>query len=180
MQFSVSNPQYSNNFVSVRLIRRMWKRISPYRRTYRLGTGTWSAGDYRRAATCKLGKLIKRRHSYGLYNYWCACPSVATRQILWCDGLPIRTLENGHSQFMGEIRQMVRPLWLTGVNTAEVFLSNMDYAQVGCGCYYTRVYRRYSERLLWRKWLAHYPDRFFVCGMCEFRKPGSWKQAKSL
>ena len=26
-------------------------------------------GDYRRAETCKLGKLIKQRHSYGLYNY---------------------------------------------------------------------------------------------------------------
>ena len=45
-------------------------------------------------------------------------------------GLPIRTLENGRSQIMGEIRQMLPPFMVDGVNSAEVFLSNMDYAQV--------------------------------------------------
>lgn len=37
---------------------------------------------------------------------------------------------NGRSEFMGEIRQMVPPFMIDGVNSAEVFLSNMDYAQV--------------------------------------------------
>ena len=31
---------------------------------------------------------------------------------------------------MGEVRQMVPPFMVDGVNSAEVFLSNMDYAQV--------------------------------------------------
>ena len=31
------------------------------------------------------------------------------RQDTVVDGLPIRTLENGRSEFMGEIRQMVPP-----------------------------------------------------------------------
>ena len=52
------------------------------------------------------------------------------RQDTVVDGLPIRTLENGRSEFMGEIRQMVPPFMIDGVNSAEVFLSNMDYAQV--------------------------------------------------
>ena len=50
------------------------------------------------------------------------------RQDTVVDGLPIRTLENGRSEFMGEIRQMVPPFMVDGVNSAEVFLSNMDYA----------------------------------------------------
>ena len=28
--------------------------------------------------------------------------------------------------------------------------------------------------------ISRYPDRFFVCGMCEFRKPGFLAQAKEL
>ena len=44
------------------------------------------------------------------------------RQDTVVDGLPIRTLENGRSEFMGEIRQMVPPFMIDGVNSAEVFL----------------------------------------------------------
>ena len=51
------------------------------------------------------------------------------RQDTVVNDLPIRTLENGRSLFMGEIRQMVPPFMVDGVNSAEVFLSNMDYAQ---------------------------------------------------
>ena len=56
------------------------------------------------------------------------------------DGLPIRTLKNGRSLFMGEVRQMVPPFMVDGVNSA----------------------------------------RFFVCGLCEFRKPGYLEQARQL
>ena len=52
------------------------------------------------------------------------------RQDTVVDGFPIRTLENGRSLFMGEVRQMIPPFMTDGVNSAEVFLSNMDYAQV--------------------------------------------------
>lgn len=43
------------------------------------------------------------------------------RQDTVVDGFPIRTLENGRSLFMGEIRQMVPPFMIDGVNSAEVF-----------------------------------------------------------
>ena len=46
------------------------------------------------------------------------------------DGMRIRALANGRSEFMGELRQMLPPFMIDGKNTAEVFLSNMDYAQV--------------------------------------------------
>ena len=38
------------------------------------------------------------------------------RQDTVVDGLPIRTLENGRSEFMGEIRQMVPPFMIEVVN----------------------------------------------------------------
>ena len=49
------------------------------------------------------------------------------------DGQRIRTLSpNGsRSAFFGEEVQMLPPFMIDGRNTAEVFLSNMDYAQVG-------------------------------------------------
>ena len=57
------------------------------------------------------------------------------RQDTVVDGLPIRTLENGRSEFMGEIRQMVPPFMIDGVNSAEYGL-----CASGCGCHYPRVY----------------------------------------
>ena len=45
------------------------------------------------------------------------------RQDTEVNGLPIRTLTNGRSLFMGEERQMVPPFMIDGRNSAEVFLS---------------------------------------------------------
>ena len=89
------------------------------------------------------------------------------RQDTMVDGQAIRTLDkNGsRSMFFGEERQMLPPFMIDGRNTAEVFLSNMDYAQVSAavvvhevidGCqndYLTQVQRQW-------------PDRFFCMGMC--------------
>ena len=47
------------------------------------------------------------------------------RQDTEVNGLPIRTLTNGRSLFMGEERQMVPPFMIDGRNSAEVFLSNL-------------------------------------------------------
>lgn len=95
------------------------------------------------------------------------------------DGLPIRTLENGRSMFMGEVRQMLPPFMMDGRNSAEVFLSNMDYAQVAAAVvtqeFIDGMQNDYLEQVR-----QQYPDRFFVCGMCEFRKPGFFDQAVSL
>ena len=35
------------------------------------------------------------------------------------DGLPIRTLDGGQSLFMGEVRQMVPPFMVDGVNSLK-------------------------------------------------------------
>ena len=97
------------------------------------------------------------------------------------NGLPIRTLpDNGsRSEFLGEVRQMLPPFMIDGRNTAEVFLSNMDYAQVSAAVvtqeFIDGIQNDYLEEVARR-----YPDRFFVCGMCEFRRPGFVEEAREL
>lgn len=95
------------------------------------------------------------------------------------EGLPIRTLENGRSLFMGEVRQMLPPFMTDGVNSAEVFLSNMDYAQVSAAVVTQEFIDGFQNDYL-AEVTARYPDRFFVCGMCEFRTPGYLDQARQL
>ena len=101
------------------------------------------------------------------------------RQDTVVNGMPIRTLENGRSMFMGEIRQMVPPFIIDGRNTAEIFLSNMDYAQVTAAV----VVQEFIDGLQ-NDYLAQvqqrYPDRFIVCGMADYRLPGWLQQAKEL
>jgi len=93
--------------------------------------------------------------------------------------MPIRTLENGRSLFMGEVRQMVPPFITDGRNTAEIFLSNMDYAQVTAAV----VVQEFIDGLQ-NDYLAdvqkRYPDRFIVCGMADYRLPGWLDQARQL
>lgn len=95
------------------------------------------------------------------------------------DGKIIRTEKNGRSLFMGEIRQMLPPFMIDGCNSAEVFLSNMDYAQVAAAVvtqeYIDGIQNDYLQQVA-----EKYPDRFLVCGMCEFRKPGYLEQAQEL
>ena len=76
------------------------------------------------------------------------------------DGLPIRTLTNGRSEFMGEIRQMVPPFMIDGKNSAEVFLSNMDYAQVSAAVVTQEFIDGNQNEYLWDV-VQRYPDRFF-------------------
>ena len=101
------------------------------------------------------------------------------RQDTVVDGLPIRTLLNGRSMFMGEERQMLPPFMVDGVNSAEVFLSNMDYAQVGAAVITQEFIDGFQNDYL-EEVARRYPDRFFVCGMCEFRKPGYLEEARQL
>ncbi len=101
------------------------------------------------------------------------------RQDTEVDGMPIRTLENGRSLFMNEIRQMVPPFMTDGSNSAEVFLSNMDYAQVSAAVV-TQEYIDGIQNDYLLEVMRKYSNRFFVCGMCEFRRPGYFSQAKEL
>ena len=95
------------------------------------------------------------------------------------NGEKIKTLENGQSLFMGEVRQMLPPFMIDGRNSAEVFLANMNYAQVGAAVV-TQEYIDGIQNDYLLEVMGKYPDRFFVCGMCEFRKPGFLEQAKEL
>lgn len=95
------------------------------------------------------------------------------------DDLAIKTLDNGRSLFMGEVRQMVPPFMIDGINSAEVFLSNMDYAQVSAAVITQEFIDGFQNDYLLDV-ARRFPNRFFVCGMCEYRQPGYFEQAKQL
>ena len=89
------------------------------------------------------------------------------RQDAMVDGQAVRTLggNGSRSLFFGEERQMLPPFMIDGRNTAEVFLSNMDYAQVSAAVVVQEVIDGCQNEYLTEvqhKW----PDRFFCMGMC--------------
>ena len=91
------------------------------------------------------------------------------RQDTSVDGKRIYPLPNGRAMFMGEERQMLPPFLIDGVNSAEVFLSNMDYAQVSAAVVVQEVIDGNQNDYLTQ--VQHkYPNRFFCCGMVDFGK----------
>jgi len=86
------------------------------------------------------------------------------KQDTWIDGKRILSLKNGRSIFFDEEVQMLPPFMTDGQNTAEIFLSNMDYAQVGAAVVVQELIdgnqNAYLERVQ-----QQYPDRFFCMGM---------------
>lgn len=101
------------------------------------------------------------------------------RQDTSWNGLPIRTLRNGRSLFLGEEVQMLPPFMTDGRNTAETFLSNMDYAQVSAAVVVQELIDGLQNDYLTEVSL-HYPDRFFVCGMADYLRDGFYEQAHLL
>lgn len=95
------------------------------------------------------------------------------------EGKKIKTLENGKSRFMGEIRQMLPPFMIDGKNTAEIFLSNMDYAQVSAAVI-TQEYIDGLQNDYLLEVQTKYPGRFFCCGLVDVRKPGYVDHARQL
>ena len=95
------------------------------------------------------------------------------------DGKEIRSLKNGRSIFLGEEVQMIPPFIIDGRNTAEVFLSNMDYAQVAAAV----VVQEFIDGIQ-NDYLAEvqrqYPDRFLTCGMVDYLKDGFGDEAVRL
>ena len=93
------------------------------------------------------------------------------RQEAEVAGKKITPLPDGRSMFMGEEVQMLPPFMIDGTNSAEVFLSNMNYARVSAAV----VTQEFIDGLQNDYLLEvgrRYPQRFFVFGMCEFRQPG--------
>ena len=93
------------------------------------------------------------------------------RQDTVVDGKPVRTLSNGRSIFLGDEVQMLPPFMVDGRNTADVFLSNMDYARVSAAV----VVQEFIDGLQ-NEYLGEvkrgWPERFKVCGMLDYRRPG--------
>ena len=100
-----------------------------------------------------MGKLIIDAHSH----LW-------LKQDTTVDGKRILSLKNGRSIFMDEEVQMMPPFIIDGQNTAEVFLSNMDYAQVGGAVVVQEVIDGNQNAYL-TEVQQRYPDRFFCMGM---------------
>ena len=82
------------------------------------------------------------------------------------DGLAVKTLETNpsRSMFLGEERQMLPPFMIDGVNSAEVFLSNMDYAQVSAAVVVQEVIDGNQNAYL-TEVQEKYPTRFCCMGM---------------
>ena len=70
------------------------------------------------------------------------------------------------SMFFGEERQMLPPFMIDGENTAEVFLSNMDYAQVSAAVVVQEIIDGNQDSYL-ADVQKRYPDRFVCCGMID-------------
>ena len=112
-------------------------------------------------------------------------PIIDAHSHLWLwqdtqwDGKTIRTLSNGRSLFLGEEVQMLPPFMIDGRNTAEVFLSNMDYAQVSAAVVVQEFIDGIQNDYL-AEVMQKYSDRFFVFGMADYLHDGFFEQAESL
>ena len=97
------------------------------------------------------------------------------------NGQRICQLEPNRSRslFFGEERQMLPPFMIDGRNTAERFLSNMDYAQVAAAVV-TQEFIDGLQNSYLRQVEQQYPDRFFCFGMADYRQPGFLVLAEQL
>lgn len=115
------------------------------------------------------------------------CKIIDAHAHLWLNvdtvvnGSAIHPLEPNRSRslFFGEERQMLPPYMTDGQNTAERFLSNMDYAQVSAAVITQEFIDGLQNDYLMQV-QRQYPDRFFCFGMPELRKVGFCEEARSL
>ncbi len=95
------------------------------------------------------------------------------------DGQPIKGMANGRSLFFGDEVQMLPPFMVDGRNSAEVLLSNMDYARVSAAVITQELIDGLQNDYL-ETVSRRYPDRFFVFGMPDFRQSDWLAQAFAL
>ena len=103
------------------------------------------------------------------------------RQDAVVDGQHIESLPGGRSRFFGEERQMLPPFLIDGRNSAEVFLSNMDYAQVGAAVVVQEIIDGNQDAYLLEV-QRRYPDRFLCCALLDIDRgaltvPEGWRAA---
>jgi len=86
------------------------------------------------------------------------------------DNAPVRTLTNGKSDFGGEIRQMMPPYMLSGENSPEMLISNMDYAGVS-GAVIVGEVMDGNQNEYFKSAKAKYPDRLKICSFFDEGEP---------
>ena len=101
------------------------------------------------------------------------------RQDTTWNGQAIRSLRNGRSLFLGEEVQMLPPFMIDGRNTAEVFLSCMDYAQVHAAVVVQEFIDGQQNGYL-KTVSREHPDRFFCYAMADYLRPGFYEEALRL
>lgn len=100
------------------------------------------------------------------------------RQEAVIDGNRIYPLPGGRAMFFGEERQMLPPFLIDGRNSAEVFLANMNYAQV-CAAVIVQEVIDGNQNTYLKEVSTKWPDRFLCCGMPDFDREMA-PQAKEL
>ena len=98
------------------------------------------------------------------------------KQDTWVDGKRILSQKNGRSIFMNEEVQMLPPFIIDGVNSAEVFLSNMDYAQVAGAVVMQEIIDGNQNSYL-KEVQRQYPDRFFCMDMASTEEAEAVRRA---
>lgn len=82
------------------------------------------------------------------------------------DGFHNYPIGRGRTMFFGEERQMLPPFMTDGTNKAEVFLANMDYAQVGGAVVVQEIIDGNQDAYLLEV-QSRYPDRFVCCALVD-------------
>ena len=85
-------------------------------------------------------------------------------------GLPVYDLGGGKSQFGEKVVQMLPPYMTDGINSAERFLANMDFAQVGAAVI-TQEYIDGNQDDYLKEVRRKWPERFRVT--CLYEENGS-------
>ncbi len=101
------------------------------------------------------------------------------RQDTLVNGKRVRQLADGRCDFMGEERQMLPPFMIDGKNSAEVFLSNMNYARVSAAVIVQEFIDGNQNEYL-KEVSEKYTDRFFVNGMPDYDQPDLMGQVAEL
>ena len=86
------------------------------------------------------------------------------------DNSPVRTLENGLSDFGGEIKQMMPPYMITGENSPEMLIANMNYAGVS-GAVIVGEVMDGNQNDYFKSAKAKYPDRLKICAFYDDGEP---------
>lgn len=87
------------------------------------------------------------------------------------NGKPVYDIGRGRSDFGGEIRQMMPPYMTDGINSAERFIANMDYALVS-GAVITQEYIDGNQDAYLLDCRAEYPERLKICALYEEKPMG--------